>query len=103
VDVDDDITRGALVRYHELAIQLAALRQEVTDLHEHCHAARDWIRVDAERSRWFYSVEHELKELVESTQYLKRSRRIVAWFVGATMGALMFWESVVVWLREHVK
>jgi hypothetical protein len=30
VDSSDDITRGALVRYHELSLQFAALRQEVT-------------------------------------------------------------------------
>lgn len=91
------------MRYHELAIQLAALRQEMADLHEHCHDAREWIRADSERSRWFYAVEQDLKELVESARYLKRSRRIIAWFVGATMGALMFFETIVVWIREHVK
>lgn len=103
VDADDDITRGALVRFHELAIQIAALRQEMADLHEHCHLAREWIRTDEERSRWFYSVEHDLRELVESARYLKRSRRIIAWCVGATMGTLMFYETIVVWVREHVK
>jgi len=103
VDSDDDITRGALIRYHEMAIQIAALRQELSDLHEHCRAAREWMRLDEDRSRWFYAVEHDLRELVESTRYLKRSRRIVGWLIGAMMGAIMFWETVVVWVREHVK
>jgi hypothetical protein len=103
VDSSDDITRGALVRYHELSIQLAALRQEMADLHEHCHFVKEWMRTDEERSRWFYAVESDLREIVESTRYLKRSRRIIGWLIGATMGALMFWETVVVWVREHVK
>jgi hypothetical protein len=85
-----------------MELRLALMDQQVQDLEMHCHEMNSWREKDAARSAWYYAVESELRELVEATRWAKTSRRVVGWSIGAAAGALLFWQQVAIWLREHL-
>jgi hypothetical protein len=99
---DSDIARACLDRFHSLDLRLTQLSQQVQDLELHCKDMHAWRENDSARSAWYYAVESELRELVEATRWAKTSRRVVGWSIGAAAGALLFWQQVAIWLREHL-
>jgi hypothetical protein len=85
-----------------MELRLARMDQQVKDLELHCHDMNAWRESDMARSAWYYAVESELRELVEATRWAKTSRRVVGWSIGAATGALLFWQQIAIWLKEHL-
>jgi hypothetical protein len=102
VSADSEIAHACLAKFHALELRLARMDQQVQDLELHCKDIHSWRENDAARSAWYYAVESELRELVEATRWAKTSRRVVGWSIGAAAGALLFWQQIAIWLKEHM-
>lgn len=92
---------SVLERIHTLETTIEVLRQKCLDTREELERLATWIHQDTEKSRWFYQVEHDLRELVESKRWVGMLRRAVAWLVGATVGALMMWHEIEQWIKTN--
>jgi hypothetical protein len=102
VSADFEIDRTCLAKFHALELRLARMDQQMKDLEAHCHDIHAWRETDSAKSAWYYAVETELRELVEATRWAKTSRRVVGWSIGAAAGALLFWQQIGIWIREHM-
>jgi hypothetical protein len=102
VSADSDIAHACLAKFHDMELRLARMDQQVKDLELHFHDMSTWRESDMARSAWYYAVESELRELVEATRWAKTSRRVVGWSIGAAAGALLFWQQIAIWLKEHM-
>ena len=92
---------GVLERIHRAEIQLAQLQDRYKDANQELDRLIAWVRADSERSRWFYQVEHDLRDMVESKRWVFMSKRAVGWIVGTLVGALLTWHQIEEWLNAH--
>ena len=103
----------AMQQLRQLELQLASLSRELGDSRVHnAHEIKDlkeevanfcaWMQEDGRKSAWFYSAEADLRQLVESTRWVRTTKRIVVWTVGAAVGTIMAWNAVGVWIRENL-
>lgn len=103
----------AMARVRQLELQLAMLSRELGDTRIHSeHEIKDikeelaqfcqWMQDDSVKSAWFYQAEADLKQLVESNQWLKTTKRLVVWLVGVVVGTTMAWNAVAIWIRENL-
>jgi hypothetical protein len=103
----------AMAQLRQLELQLASLSRELGDSRVHnAHEIKDlkeeianfcaWMQNDAQKSAWFYAAEADLRQLVESTRWIRTTKRIVVWTVGAVVGTIMAWNAAVVWVRENL-
>ena len=103
----------AMAHLRQLELQLASLSRELGDTRVHnAHEIADikeeienfcaWMRNDSMKSAWFYQAEEDLRQLVESTRWVKTTKRIVAWIGGGVVGIIMAWNAVEIWVREHL-
>jgi hypothetical protein len=88
---------------HSLELDLANARHEIRDLKEEADEFCRWMKLDSEKSAWFYLNQPELQSLVEGTRWIKTFRRAVAWVIGAAAGVVMAAQQLEIWWREHVK
>jgi hypothetical protein len=68
---------------------------EIKDLKEEIANFCAWMQNDAQKSAWFYSAESDLRQLVESTRWIRTTKRVIAWIVGAAIGTIMAWNAAV--------
>ena len=102
-----------MAHLRQLELQLAALSRElgdtrvhneheIADLKEEIERFCAWMQNDAQKSAWFYQAEADLRQLVESTRWVRTTKRIIAWIAGAAVGIIMAWNAVEIWVREHL-
>jgi phosphate uptake regulator len=103
----------AMAHLRQLELQLAALSRELGDTRVHNeHEIRDlkeelasfcaWMQDDSKKSAWFYEAEADLRQMVESTRWVRTTKRIVVWLVGAAVGTIMAWNAAAVWIKENL-
>lgn len=103
----------AMAHLRQLELQLAALSRELGDTRVHnAHEIADikeeienfcaWMRNDSMKSAWFYQAEEDLRQLVESTRWVKTTKRLVVWTAGVVAGIIMAWNAVAVWIKENL-
>ena len=103
----------AMAHLRQLELQIASLSREMGDTRVHNeHEIADlkeeiakfcaWIQNDGQKSAWFYSAEADLRQLVESTRWVRMTKRIIAWIAGALIGIIMAWNAGAVWIKENL-
>ena len=55
-----------------------------------------------DRASWFYEAEPDIRQIVESTRWLKTARKILAWMLGSFLGAIMAYSTIEIFIRDHV-
>ena len=99
-----------MAKIRHLESQLVALAREMSDVRTHTqHELGDlkeeverlctWMQNDSARSAWFYNAEPELREVVEGSQWLKNTKRLIVWASGLVAGVIMAWNAVEGWIR----
>jgi len=99
-----------MAKIRSLEMQLISLAREMSDVRTHTQHELDdlkeeverfcaWMQNDSARSAWFYGAELELREVVESNQWIKNTKRLIVWASGLVAGVIMAWNAVVGWLR----
>lgn len=88
---------------HKLEMELAHLTHTMGELREDANHFGDWMRRDSEKSQWYYDNREELRQLVESSKWIKTFRRAIAWLIGAVAGAIMVMQQIEIWVREHIQ
>ena len=83
--------------------EAAAQRAQATRMREEADRFCTWMQNDSEKSEWYYDNRSELVQLVESSRWVRATRKAVAWLIGAAAGALMAAQQLEIWLREHFK
>ncbi len=91
---------GALSR--EVGSAKAHLEHEIEYLKDEIDKFCQWINADSEKSAWFYEVKPELRDIVESTRWVKLTNKILAWTIGTVTGAIMAWSAAEVFIKEHL-
>ena len=102
-----------MAHLRQLELQLAALSRElgdtrvhneheIADLKEEIERFCAWMQNDAQKSAWFYQAEADLRQLVESTRWVRTTKQIIAWIAGAAVGIIMAWNAAVVWVKENL-
>ena len=95
--------RGLEMQMISLAREMSDVRthtqHEIDDLKEEVDRFCTWMQTDSARSAWFYGNEHELREVVESNQWIKNTKRLVVWASGLVAGVIMAWNAVEGWIR----
>lgn len=102
-----------MAHLRQLELQLASLSRELGDTRVHSeHEISDikeeigrfcqWMQNDAQKSAWFYQAEDDLRQLVESTRWVRTTKRIIAWVAGALIGIIMAWNAGAVWIKENL-
>lgn len=103
----------AMAHLRHLELQLAALSRElgdnrihteheISDLKEELANFCSWMQEDSKKSAWFYTAEADLRQLVESTRWVRMTQRIIVWVVGAAVGTIMAWNAAAVWIKENL-
>ena len=103
----------AMAHLRQLELQLVALSRELGDTRVHNeHEIKDlkeelanfcaWMQEDSKKSAWFYGAEADLRQLVESTRWMKTTQRIVIWVIGTAAGIIMAWNAAAVWIKENL-
>lgn len=88
---------------HRMDMRLAQIDREIEGLREEADRFCTWMQNDSEKSAWYYDNRSELVQLVESSRWVRATRKAVAWLIGAAAGALMAAQQLEIWLREHFK
>ncbi len=99
-----------MAQIRHLESQLVALAREMSDVRTHTqHELGDlkekverlctWMQNHSARSAWFYNAEPELREVVEGSQWLKNTKRLIVWASGLVAGVIMAWNAVDGWIR----
>lgn len=99
-----------MAQIRHLETQLVSLAREMSDVRTHTQHELDdlkeeidrfcaWMERDSARSSWFYSAESELREVVEGSQWLKNTKRLIVWASGLVAGVIMAWNAVEGWIR----
>lgn len=95
--------QGCLERFHEVDLRITEIRREIADLRAHCDDIHAWRLEDTAKSAWYYEVRPVLEELVDSTRWLKTTRRVIVWSFGAIAGTIMAYQTLVIWVKENMK
>lgn len=90
-----------IAKIHELDLELKHVLREIEDIKEEAGTFCKWMREDSQKSAWYYSVQHDLEELIESARWVKNTKRVIAWTVGALAGVLMIYQQVEIWVKAH--
>lgn len=99
-----------MAQIRHLESQLVALAREMSDVRTHTQHEIDdlkedvdrfcaWMQTDSARSAWFYNAEPELREVVEGSQWLKNTKRLIVWASGLVAGVIMAWNAVEGWMK----
>lgn len=86
----------------ELGDTKARLEHEIEDLKDEVEQFCQWMQADTKRSAWFYHAQPEIKQLVDSALWVKTTRKIVAWIMGAVLGTILAISTIEVFIREHL-
>lgn len=92
-----------MLAVHKLEMELAHLTHTMGELREDANHFDGWMRRDSEKSQWYYDNREELRQLVESSKWIKTFRRAIAWLIGAVAGAIMVMQQIEIWVREHIQ
>lgn len=90
-----------LAKIHELDLELKHVLREIEDIKEEAGTFCKWMREDSAKSAWYYSVQHDLEELIEAEKWIKSTKKVIAWLVGAAAGTLMIYQQVELWIKSH--
>ena len=99
-----------MAQIRHLESQLVALAREMSDVRTHTQHEIDdlkedvdrfcaWMQTDSARSAWFYGAENELREVVEGSQWVKNTKRLIVWASGLLAGVIMAWNAVEGWMK----
>ena len=99
-----------MAQIRHLETQLVSLAREMSDVRTHTQHEIDdlkqevdrfctWMQNDSARSAWFYGAENELREVVEGSQWLKNTKRLIVWASGLLAGVIMAWNAVEGWMK----
>ena len=99
-----------MAQIRHLETQLVSLAREMSDVRMHTQHEIDdlkeevdrfctWMQTDSARSAWFYGAENELREVVEGSQWLKNTKKLIVWVSGLLAGVIMTWNAVEAWIK----
>ena len=99
-----------MAKIRSLEMQMISLAREMSDVRTHTQHEIDdlkedvdrfctWMKTYSARSAWFYNAEPELREVVEGSQWLKNTKRLIVWASGLVAGVIMAWNAVEGWIR----
>ena len=99
-----------MAKIRSLEMQLISLAREMSDVRTHTQHEIDdlkdevdrfciWMQTDSARSAWFYGAENELREVVEGSQWLKNTKKLIVWASGLLAGVIMAWNAVEGWMK----
>ena len=95
--------RGLEMQMISLAREMSDVRthtqHEIDDLKEEVDRFCTWMQTDSARSAWFYGAENELREVVEGSQWLKNTKKLIVWASGLLAGVIMAWNAVEGWMK----
>lgn len=86
----------------ELAASKAHLEHEIEDLKDEVEQFCQWMQADTKRSAWFYQSQPQLQQIVDSALWVKTTRKIIAWIMGAVLGTILAISTIEVFIREHM-
>ena len=92
-----------LSHLHRVEMDLANMNKEIITLRAEADTLIAWMRSDTEKSQWYYENRGELKAVVESSRWVKMTRRALAWLFGAIAGVVMAIQQIEIWVREHYR
>lgn len=104
-DVMDFLHR--LARDHgELSREMAAhkslIEHDIEELKHEVEGFCTWRQAHVDRASWFYEAEPDIRQIVESTRWLKKARKILAWVLGSFLGAIMAYSTIEMFIRDHI-
>ena len=96
-----------MAKIRSLEMQLISLAREMSDVRTHTQHEIDDLKEDVDRfcawmqtdSAWFYGAENELREVVEGSQWVKNTKRLIVWASGLLAGVIMAWNAVEGWMK----
>ena len=99
-----------MAQIRSLEMQMISLAREMSDVRTHTQHEIDdlkqeverfciWMQNDSARSAWFYGAENELREVVEGSQWLKNTKKLIVWASGLLAGVIMAWNAVEGWMK----
>ena len=99
-----------MAKIRSLEMQMISLAREMSDVRTHTQHEIDdlkeevdrfctWMQNDSTRSAWFYGNERELREVVESNQWIKNTKRLIVWASGLVAGVIMAWNAIEGWMK----
>ena len=99
-----------MAQIRSLEMQMISLAREMSDVRTHTQHEIDdlkqeverfciWMQNDSARSAWFYGAENELREVVEGSQWLKNTKKLIVWASGLVAGVIMAWNAVEGWMK----
>ena len=99
-----------MAKIRSLEMQLISLAREMSDVRTHTQHEIDdlkeevdrfctWMQTYSARSAWFYGAENELREVVEGSQWLKNTKKLIVWASGLLAGVIMAWNAVEGWMK----
>ena len=86
----------------EVSASRAQLEHEIEDLKDEVEQFCQWMQADTKRSAWFYQAEKEIRQIVDSTRWVKTTRKFIAWAMGTILGTIMAISTIEVFIREHL-
>lgn len=92
---------GVLSR--EMAAHKSRIEHDIEDLKHEVEEFCTWRQAHVDRASWFYEAEPDIRQIVESTRWLKTSRKILAWILGSCLGAIMAYSTIEIFIRDHLR
>ena len=86
----------------EMAAHQSLIEHEIADLKREVESFCTWRQDHVERASWFYEAEPDIRQIVESTRWLKTSRKILAWILCSFLGAVMAYSTIEIFIRDHM-
>lgn len=86
----------------ELSASRSILEHEIEDLKDEVEGFCRWKEDHLARAAWFYQAEPDIRQLVESTRWVKTTQKFIAWIVGAILGTLMAVSTLEIFIRDHL-
>ena len=86
----------------EMAAHKSLIEHEIAELKREVEGFCTWRQDHVDRASWFYEAEPDIRQIVESTRWLKTSRKILAWILGSFLGAIMAYSTIEIFIRDHV-
>ena len=93
--------QGELSR--EMAAHKSRIEHDIEDLKHEVEEFCTWRQAHVDRASWFYEAEPDIRQIVESTRWLKTSRKILAWILGSCRGAIMAYSTIEIFIRDHLR
>ena len=86
----------------EMAAHKSRIEHDIEELEREVEGFCTWRQAHVDRASWFYEAEPDIRQIVESTRWLKTARKILAWIMGAVLGTILAISTIEVFIREHM-